>query len=48
VLRKAMSPYVGNTSAFLMNQSGDAFCYVSPARCAVSALTSAKRITRLI
>jgi hypothetical protein len=31
-----------------MNQLGDALCYVSPARCAVSSLTYAKRITQLI
>jgi len=31
-----------------VNQPGDTLCYVSPARCAVSAFTSAKRITRLI
>ncbi len=30
-----------------MKQPGDALCYVSSARCAVSSLTSAKRITRL-
>jgi len=32
----------------LLNQPGDALCYVSPGRCAASSLTSAKRITRLI
>ena len=31
-----------------VNQPGDTLCYVSPARFAVSSLTSAKRITRLI
>ena len=36
------------TSRWRVNQPGDTLCYVSPARCAVSSLTSAKRITRLI
>jgi len=35
-------------SRWWLNQSGDALCYVSPARCAVSSLTYAKRITRPI
>ena len=30
------------------NQPGDTLCYVSPARCASSSFTSAKRIARLI
>jgi len=35
-------------SRYLPNQSGNALCYVSPARCASSSFTSAKRIARLI
>ena len=31
-----------------VNQPGDTLCYVSPARCAFSSFTCAKRITRLI
>jgi len=38
----------GQASRWLLNQPGDALCYVSPARCASSSFTSAKRITRLI
>ena len=39
---------VATIKPWWVNQPCDTLCYVSPARFAVSSLTSAKRITRLI